>query len=132
MQTFQTFTTLRKAILDGTICFGKDTFMVTLHGTGFSLNLDASSLSALSGQVASGTVTFTTSTTGGVGKVSCGTLSITSATAVEGEYAVISKNGYGNGISNPLVGVLDLGGTVALEAGGTLTMAFPSGLLNLA
>lgn len=132
MKTLQLYDSARGSMLDGTLVIGKDAFKVSLMPSGFSFDAAHRTFADLGlPSLADSPIAFqVTGQSGGAAQVTSAPVSITCPTDGHTSWAVISKDGYGNGVSNPLLGAIYLG-DVALTAGYKFYLAFPNQVFAL-
>lgn len=133
MKTIQLYDSARRAMLDGTMTLGKDAFKVSLMPSGFTFNSGNQAFSDLGMKaLVEAPMSFQVAAqSGGFAQVTASPVSLTSKVNGNTSWAVISRDGYGNGISNPLLGAIYLGPSVPLASGYSFVLAFPNQVLAI-
>lgn len=131
MATLNKFNQFTKDLVDGVHDFDGHTFKVMLTNSApiaaNSVKGDLTEISAGSGYTAGGTATtVTTSTSGGVAKVTCTDVVFTSSGTIGPFRYIVLYNDTPSSPADPLVGWSDYGSSITLNNGETFTVDFDS------
>lgn len=129
MATFNKFNQFTKDLVDGVHDFDNHTFKVMLTNTApvatNSVKANLTEISAGSGYTAGGTATtISTSTSGGVAKVTGTDVVFTSSGTIGPFRYVVLYNDTPTSPADPLIGYSDYGSSITLNNGETFTVDF--------
>lgn len=133
MKTLQLYDSARRAMLDGTMTLGKDAFKVSLMPPGFTFDSGNQAFADLGSKaLVEAPMHFqVVAQSGGFAQVTASAVALTPEADGSTSWAVISRDGYGNGVANPLLGAIYLGPSVQLAGGYSFILAFPNQVLAL-